>query len=232
MIRRLILWDIDGTLVRAGSLGASVFDDALESVLGRRPDRRVIMSGKTDPQIVREYLLALGVEETEGLVAGVLDGIGRGLAAGVDRMLAEGKACPGAAELLAHLAGDDRVLNSVLTGNIAANARVKLAAFGLDGWLDLAVGAYGSDDADRVRLVPVALSRVAECYGVALLGEEVWVIGDTPLDLACAQASGAHCLLVGTGRLPANELEGLGADAVLDDLTETETIIKILTGDL
>jgi phosphoglycolate phosphatase-like HAD superfamily hydrolase len=234
VIRRLLLWDVDGTLVRAGDLGAAVFDVALEEVLGVRPAARPRMSGKTDPQIVREYLQQLGVEETPDLVEEVLRSVEGHLAvaAAEGELIAGGSACPGTSEVLARLAGDPRVASTLLTGNIAPNALVKVAAFGLDRWLDLAIGAYGSDGEDRNLLVPVALRRLADLRGVRLAPADAWVVGDTPRDLECARVAGARCLLVATGRYSVGELAELGTDAVLDDLSNPPAVVKLLTGDL
>ncbi len=234
VIRRLLLWDVDGTLVRAGDLGAAVFDLALETVLGVRPEQRVRMSGKTDPQIVREYLQEMGFEETPERVEAILRGIEAQLAAAeaAGELAASGAALPGVAAVLEALARDHRVVSTLLTGNVAPNALVKVAAFGLDHWLDLAVGAYGSDDSDRNLLVPIAMGRMTATHGVTIAPSDVWVIGDTPRDLECARAAGTRCLLVGTGRFSAQELEPLGADAVLEDLLEVSAVIKLLTGDL
>lgn len=234
MIRRLLLWDVDGTLVRAGDLGAAVFDVALESVLGVRPSGRVKMSGKTDPQIVGEYLEQMGVPETEELVESILRGIEGHLAAAAaaGELAAGGHALPGVAAVLESVAGDDRVLSTLLTGNVAPNALVKVAAFGLDRWLDLEVGAYGSDEWDRNMLVPVAMARVEKARRVRLKPYDVWVVGDTPRDLDCARVSGVRCLLVATGRYGFDELDALGADAVLPDLSDVSGVVKLLTGDL
>jgi phosphoglycolate phosphatase-like HAD superfamily hydrolase len=234
VVQRLLLWDVDGTLVRAGDLGAAVFDLALEGVLGLRPASRIRMSGKTDPQIVSEYLAQLEIEEDDELVNSILENLERHLAdaAKVGALEAGGYACPGVAEILAELAADSRVVSTLVTGNIRANARVKVAAWGLDRWLDLEIGAYGSDHADRNRLVPVALQRVEERYGVSLEPSQAWVIGDTPRDLECARTAGAKCLLVGTGRYSAIELSAVGADAVLEDLSDTTRVVQLLTGDL
>jgi phosphoglycolate phosphatase len=234
VIQRLLLWDVDGTLVRAGDLGAAVFDVALETVLGVRPEARVRMSGKTDPQIVSEYLAALGVSETPEVVEAVLRGIEGHLAAAAaeGELLAGGSACPGTGEVLRLLASDPRLASTLLTGNIAPNALVKVAAFGLDRWLDLSLGAYGSDEADRNLLVPVALRRLATERGIKLAPEDAWVIGDTPRDLECARVAGSRCLLVATGRYRFDELAALGPDAVLEDLTDAQGVTKLLTGDL
>ena len=232
VLRRLLLWDIDGTLVRAGDLGAAVFDLALEDAFGRRPDTRVLMSGKTDPQIVREYLALMHIAEEEHHVPTVVGHLERRMAAGAEELRATGTTCPGVEALLETVAADRRVLSSVLTGNIAPNAVVKLAAFGLERWLDLEVGAYGSDHDDRRMLVPLAMTRAATARGARFDPDDVWVIGDSERDLHCARAGGVHCLLVGTGRTPAEELAVLGADAVVDDLSDTDGIVKLLTAGL
>lgn len=233
-ICRLLMWDVDGTLVRAGDLGALVFDVALEAVLGIRPAARITMSGKTDPMIVKEYLQQLELEDDDETVRRILDGIEQRLAAAAadGQLAAGGHACAGVAEVLAELSRDDRVLSTLVTGNIVANARLKVAAWGLDPWFDMDVGAYGSDHADRDELVPLALARVRDAYGVELGAHDAWVIGDTPRDLQCARAAGARCLLVGTGRYTARDLAALGADAVLEDLSDTVEVVEILTGDL
>jgi phosphoglycolate phosphatase-like HAD superfamily hydrolase len=232
MIRRVLLWDVDGTLVKTGGLGAAVFDVALERVLGVRPEVRVRMSGKTDPQIVREYLSDMGIEETPDLIKAVLGHIERELAAvaAAGRLAAEGTACPGAATILSELATRPSVLSTLVTGNVYPNAVVKVAAFGLDKWLDLSVGAYGSDNHDRTVLVPRAMSRIAKQTGWRAEPNQVWVIGDTPRDLECARSAGVRCLLVGTSRYSADSLEGIGANAVLDDLSDTRAVVDLLTG--
>jgi phosphoglycolate phosphatase-like HAD superfamily hydrolase len=233
VIGRLLLWDVDGTLLRADELGAAVFDVALELVTGRRPTGRVRMSGKTDPQIVGEYLAAMGIDDPD-LVHRVLRQSEGLLAehAATGQLAAGGAACPGIAEVLACLAEDPRVVSTLLTGNIEANALVKVAAFGLDRWLDPTIGAYGSDATDRNLLVPVALRRLAARREVVLSAEDAWVIGDTPRDLACARAAGARCLLVATGRYGMDELAALEPDAVLEDLRDGPAVVKLLTGDL
>jgi phosphoglycolate phosphatase len=233
MIRRLLLWDVDGTLVHTGGAGAAVFDMALQLVVGRRPHARIRMSGKTDPQIVREYLDEMGLPGPDDVVQAVLRVAAEQLALAADRGdLATGAACPGVADLLAALAADPRVLSTLVTGNIAPNALVKVAAFGLDRWLDLSVGAYGSDEADRNLLVPLALGRLQSETGVRLDPQDVWVIGDTPRDLECARAADVRCLLVATGRYDFAELDSLGADVVLQNLSDTDAVVKLLTGDL
>jgi phosphoglycolate phosphatase len=159
-------------------------------------------------------------------LAGLLAETERLVAAGRDRIRAGGRILPGVLDVLEALAGPGTV-QTVLTGNTVANAAVKLDALDLRLWLDLEVGAYGSDDADRNSLVPIALERVERRYGPVDRGG-LWVVGDTPLDAACARAGGAHCLLVANGFAARADLEDAGADHVLDDLSDTEAVLALL----
>jgi phosphoglycolate phosphatase-like HAD superfamily hydrolase len=225
------LFDVDGTLVRAGPVGAAVFNRAIEAVLGEVPTERVRMSGKTDPQIVREYLALVESDDPAHLPA-VLAHLERELASAASQIAADGETCPGVPALLSALDDDKRLHLSVLTGNIAPNAVVKLAAFGLEKWLDLEAGAYGSDHEDRRALVPIALERLASLRGVRLTPAETWVIGDTPRDFECAEAGGAHSLLVATGGYGFEDLVPLGADATLPDLSDTSAVVGLFTAGL
>ena len=231
---RLLLWDIDGTLVRAGDVGRDPFQAAIAAVLerdlGTDFHERVRMSGKTDPQIARELLIEAEVHEhdLDRHLPEVLRRLEEQVLAVEHRLQEEGHAIPGGAAVLEALATRDDVVQSVLTGNLAANALVKLRAFGLDRFLDLDIGAYGSDHHDREELVPIALAKASAAHGGSFRPEHTWVIGDTPRDLACAKAGGARCVLVATGRFARDELEGLGADVVLDDLSDTAAVVSLL----
>jgi phosphoglycolate phosphatase len=232
MASRLVLWDIDGTLMRAGQVGADIFAIAVEHVVGRHPgEHGVSMGGKTDPQIALEILAGMGLDAREGAdhLPLVLDRLEAELAGAVDLIREKGRLLPGVPEVLARLhGGDGDLAQSILTGNTAANAITKLAAFGLDRWLDLEIGAYGSDNSDRRALVPVAIKRAKTRRGWRLAPPDVWVVGDTPHDLACARAGGARCVLVGTGFTPIEDLRGLGAEAVLNDLSDVDGVVKLL----
>ena len=229
-VARLILWDVDGTLIHSGGIGAAVFDRALEEVIGTAPVSRLVLGGKTDPQIALEYLEAMAVDDADGKLALVLEAVEAEVAAAAALLAETGNAMPGVPEVLARLDGTDGVHQTLLTGNTAANAAVKVTAFGLEKWLDLEVVAYGSDHADRRELVPIAVDRARRLRGWDVKETTTWVVGDTANDLACARAGGARCLLVATGRVPLEELGGLGADEVLPDLSDTEAVIRVLTG--
>jgi phosphoglycolate phosphatase len=237
-VTRLVLWDIDGTLIKAGAAGRLAFADAISEVIGRpvAPALLPRMAGKTDPEIALEILVEMGVDAPEDHLPAVEVALERALSARAGQIRAEGVVLPGVRAALRALAAAGAV-QTLVTGNVAGNARTKLVAMGLVGEggfdgssvLRLDLGAYGSDDRVRDNLVPVAIGR-ARAVGMAVTEATTWVVGDTPRDLACARAAGVSCLLVASGGFPVDELEGLGADALLADLGDTERVLEILVG--
>lgn len=224
----LILWDIDGTLLASGQAGRFAFSDAITAVLGVDVPNEQLprMAGKTDREIALGILRDLGVAAPDAQLPAIEAALEVALTKRIDQLRAEGSVHPGVREAIDALDHAGAV-QTLLTGNLAPNARTKLVALGLDRTpIDFDLGAYGSDHHDRDELVPVALGRCREA-GVDF--DAVWVIGDTPRDLACARAGGARCLLVGTGGYRVEELEGLGADAVLSDLSDTARVVSVLT---
>jgi phosphoglycolate phosphatase-like HAD superfamily hydrolase len=222
---------VDGTLLDAGGATAESFDTAVSSVIGRNPGPHgVAMSGKTDPSIALEIMAFAGLDEDEArdCLPVVLEELEATLAAAAPSLRVKGRVLPGVEAILARGHAEVSVVQSVLTGNIEANAGVKLRAFDLDRWLDLSVGAFGSDRSDREHLVPVAVERARRLRGLDCAPTDVWVVGDTPRDLACARAAGASCLLVGTGRVPVEELRQTGADHVMNDLSDVEGVCELL----
>jgi phosphoglycolate phosphatase-like HAD superfamily hydrolase len=225
----LILWDIDGTLILGGAIAGEAFRIAVERVLGREiAEHGVQMSGKTDPLIAAEILRV--VEADPALAEEVVVELEAELGGAEEALRDGGVVLPGVVDVLARLDAVEGVVQSVLTGNTAANAAVKLRAFGIDRFINVEVGAFGSDHPERNRLVPIALARARARLARSFGPDEVWVVGDTPHDLACAQAGGVRCLLVGTGRIPMEDLEGIGADAVLPDLSDVDAVVRLLVG--
>jgi phosphoglycolate phosphatase len=232
-IRRLILWDIDGTLIWSGPVTRRAFDLAIRSALGREPGNHgVSFGGKTDPEIALEILAALAVsgDDARGRLPVVMEALEREMGTAVDLLREEGSVLPGVQALLERMHAAPGILQTVLTGNVEANARLKVGAFGLDRFLDLDVGAYGSDGEDRATFVPLALEKVRSVRGARVEPGDVWVVGDTARDLACARAGGARCLLVATGLVPLDELAPLDADQVLPDLSDVDEVERILSG--
>ncbi|MBA3672569.1 MAG: haloacid dehalogenase-like hydrolase, partial [Gemmatimonadaceae bacterium] len=188
--------------------------------------------GKTDPQIVRE-LMRLAGHSDERIDAGLSDAItryvghlGRELATVEQR----GNVYPGIHALLNALAERDDVLLGLLTGNVEAGARAKLAAVGIDGER-FRVGAFGSDHEARPELPEIARRRAEALLGVSVLGRDVVVLGDTPADMGCGRGIGARAIGVATGRYSVESLLSCGPAAVFPHLSDTAAVVRAITED-
>ena len=216
----IALFDIDGTLLRAGGAGRRAVELALCEVLeddnGSVSLESVEFAGRTDPWIVRTALMQYGVTANDALIHEVL----RRYVAHLPRELELASAfevLPGVLSLLAELTARDDVVLGLGTGNTQPAAYAKLARGGLDSFFSF--GGFGSDHTDRAELLRTGLSRGLERAGARPGGARVVVIGDTPHDVAAAQAIGAHCVAVSTGGYDGSALEAAGATVVVPDLT-------------
>jgi phosphoglycolate phosphatase len=227
-IRALVLWDIDGTLVDSAKLGRDAFLDAFERVTGRQPRELVPFAGRTDLEIALDMLERSGIDVDDGLLERFGTELHRAMLVREQELRARGRAYPGARETLERLHREPGVAQSLLTGNIAPNAAVKLGAFGLDTHVDFDIGAYGSDDRRRGRLVAVALEKCARKHGATLDPGDVVLVGDTPLDVAAAREGGARSVAVATGPYDQDQLRAAGAHVVLPDLRDPETVVEAL----
>ena len=217
----LVLWDVDGTLVRTAGHGRYAFEDAFKAVVGRDPEP-VDYAGRTDKQIALMMLAG----EAEHLPR-VLEELEGALELRKETMRREGYAYPGVAEVLEELHGRDDVIQSLLTGNIKANAIVKVSAFELDRWLDFDVGAYGSDPhEERSDLVAVARRRAAEKHSEPT---SAVLVGDTPLDVRAAHDAGARAVAVATGFSDPETLRASAPDAYLEDFRDTAAAVAAIT---
>ncbi len=221
---RLVLWDVDGTLVDSAGIGPDAFPLAFERTVGRPAAELPEMAGRTDHEIGLETLERNGIEEPERLWPEFARQLAAALAELEPAMRERGRALPGAHDAIAALAEASGVVQSLLTGNLKPNAAVKLGAFGLLlPALDLEIGAYGSDDRHRPTLVSIARERTATRHGQA--PEQTVLIGDTPLDVAAGRGGGARVVGVATGLYGAEALAEAGADVVLGDLLDTEAVL-------
>ena len=207
---RLVLWDIDGTLVDTAGHGARAFADAFEVVFGRPPDALVPMAGKTDHEIALGILARNQVEGGEDHLPRMWRELESALLRKQEAIRTEGRALPGAQAALEALSERDDVIQSLLTGNIEANAATKLGAFGLERWLELDIGGYGSDGGVRSSLVEVAIGRTQAKHGLDLTPADTVLVGDTPLDVAAAHAAGARAVAVASGYSSEEDLELAG----------------------
>ncbi|MFC1791930.1 HAD family hydrolase [Gemmatimonadota bacterium] len=223
-IRRLILFDIDGTLLRGGP-AKRAFELAMESVFGTAGSiDGHDFSGKTDPQIARELLRGAGLADGE------IDG---GLAVLWEEYLAELKdrlpgepmtVLPGVRSVLEHLAGLEGVAMGLLTGNILEGARLKMGSVGL--MEHFPVGGYGSDSEVREEMTAFALERAARTWGTRVPPSSVVVVGDTPRDVACGKYGGTRTVAVATGRFDMKALAATEPDFVLRDLGDLAVSVE------
>jgi phosphoglycolate phosphatase-like HAD superfamily hydrolase len=227
---RFVLWDIDGTLVHTAGHGRDAFGAAFAAIFGRPADlTSVSMGGRTDHDIATEVLAAGGVTDGATHIPRMLDELRVALGGVRERIAEEGHVTPGAQEALEAVAGTPGITQSLLTGNIEANAELKLAAFGLDRFVDLEIGGYGSDPhTSRADLVAVAREKAARLRAVHVEAAETILIGDTPLDIEAARGAGARAIGVGAASFTAQQLLDAGAEAAFDDLRDTRGLMSAL----
>jgi len=220
-----VLWDVDYTLVSADGLGTRLYQVVFREMFGRELTAVAPKAGRTDRAIIGDTLALAGVSRAH--VDDFLAVLARVAADGA--VPAQVRPMAGAAEAIAALASPG-LRQSVLTGNIKPLAALKLGLAGLSDHLDLDAGAYGDAHEVRAELVPVARQAASQAYGVDFGGWSTVLVGDTPLDVEAARASGARAVAVATGSYSAAELAAAGADAVLPDLTDTALVLAAVTG--
>jgi phosphoglycolate phosphatase len=224
-VTRLVLFDIDGTLVLTGGAGGRAMTRAFEDLFGVADAFRGIpMPGRTDRWILNDAAAIHGIAATElSRFPGVYLTY---LATELERPAPKKGVMPGIRRLLDALEARNDVYLALLTGNYADAARVKLEYFDL--WRYFRCGAYGDDAPDRNGLLPKALGIVRSCGGPEVTAADTVVVGDTPLDVACAAASGARSIAVATGGYDVDALRAAGADVVFEDLSDTDAVLKVL----
>ena len=225
---RLLLFDIDGTLVNINGAGRMVLKQALQEVFGTAgPINNYSLAGTTDSQTICDLLTASGI---------LRDEIEDGLPSLYQSMAKKGQIlfshdtfspCPGVKILLDRLASSKYILLGLITGNAESTAPLKLAAAQIDPTY-FQVGSYGSEALDRNQLPALAMKRASALTGKAFNGSDTIIIGDTPADIACARASGATAVAVATGGSPSSTLAKYEPDYLLDDLADTDLMLKIL----
>jgi phosphoglycolate phosphatase len=224
--KKLVLWDVDLTLVDLRGLGASWYSQALREVASTELTEFPSFPGRTERAITKELLRVHGVEPSDEIVSRMFEALVEIAGAESGSLAERGHALPGTHEVLAALREEPAVVQSLITGNLAPVARHKLAAFGLDEHLDLAIGGYGQLSEQRADLVAAAIGNAADKHGVAFADDAVIVVGDTPADIEGARAHRALAVGVATGRNSAGELRDAGADLVFDDLSDTGEVVQ------
>jgi phosphoglycolate phosphatase len=224
----LLLWDVDHTLIENGGVSKENYALAFETLTGRRPDAQPVTDGRTDAGIMPALLRANGIDPSLYTLAAQLAALVSAGRSNESKLRSRGHALPGAADCLKRLAARDDVIQSVMTGNVEPNARIKLAAFGLDQWIDFAVGAFGETYEQRGRLVGVAQAKAAKKYGFNAGRDTTVVVGDTALDVEAGLFGGARVIGMATGTASAGELQAAGADAVVETLEPADEFVAAL----
>jgi phosphoglycolate phosphatase-like HAD superfamily hydrolase len=227
---RLILFDIDGTLITSRGAGRRAMRTALERVFGAAGGiDQYDLGGRTDTRIVHDVMGALGWEPAR--VKDRLDDFFEAYLAGLTSEIGDGRhvvTLPGVSLVVDRLAQSADVVLGLVTGNIEEGARIKLLPTGL--WPHFRVGAYGSDHMDRRRLPSLAARRAHALVGHVFAPTEVVVIGDTPHDIDCARAFGAVAIAVSTGQYTRAALLAERPDHLFDDLGDVERVLETVLG--
>jgi len=218
-MKTLLLWDIDGTLIASGGAGMRALSIALHDAFGIAGSIEDIeYSGRTDRWIMRQIFAKFGLPATEVNFARYTDAYLAALPPQMRQLHA--RVLPGVPVLLEGAVGRGGVGQGLLTGNLRRGAEVKLGFHGLWGYFPF--GAFADDGEQRNDLGPHALRRAQERHGVNFPPERVWIIGDTPHDIACARTIGANSLAVATGIHSAADLALHKPTALLSDLSDSE----------
>src|SRR3954463_47738 len=237
-MRKLILFDIDGTLVLTGGAGIRAMNHACEELVGHPHALEGIpVAGRTDRIILTDVVTRAGHSLDDGLLDQLRDRYVTYLRTEIERpgslqsfeslgpRSGIKAVMPGIRELLQILEPRDDVLLGLLTGNFEAGARIKLEHFDL--WRYFRCGAFGDDSADRNDLVPFALDRAKRCGLPDLDSSRILVVGDTPHDIACALAARATPIGVATGGFTSGQLRESGAEIVFENLKDAGAFLKL-----
>ncbi|MDI1472023.1 HAD family hydrolase [Thermodesulfovibrio sp. 1176] len=223
---KLIFFDIDGTLISAGGAGTRSLNKAFEEVLGiKEAFKNFEMAGKTDIQIIKEGLNLLKIKPSNRLINQIIESYINNLKREINNNSKHLK--PGVKNFLELLYNDFEYPLGLLTGNVELGARIKLEPFGLNSFF--LFGAFGSDHEDRNFLLPIGIQKFINKFNLYVDFHQCIVIGDTPRDVKCAKIYGAKVIAVATGPYSIEDLKNTDADVVVENLTEVNKILPLLS---
>jgi phosphoglycolate phosphatase len=234
-IHRLVLWNIDLTLVDVARVSRDAYAEAFRRVTGRPLVALPQLAGASDSEIffeslaLNEALPHWAHSEDNDLLARYAAELAAALGARGEQLATQGRSLPGAREALAAVSRLPGAIQTVITGTIKPNAAHKLHAFGLDRYLDLEIGGYGSDVYPKGTQIMRSLAMAAEKYGVQLAPGHAVYVADSVRDVAAARVAEVRCLGVATGRSTISELRDAGADPVLADLADTSRVVAAIS---
>ncbi len=228
-MHKLVLWDIDGTLLYTDGIASEMMRAAMGKLFGPVEKReRTFYSGKTDWQIILDSFEELVSEDVAKNMAEFCVTYASLLDSRRDDLLQRAKVMPGVMTVLEQL--HNQVLQAPLTGNVAPVARLKLELLGLLPYLNYEIGGYGNDHRQRAELVQIAIERAKHLEGKLFSQQDIVIVGDTPNDIACGRANGARTVVVATGAHSYEELLQHGPDVLLEDLSDTDAAIAAILG--
>lgn len=225
---KVVLFDIDGTLLLSDGAGRVAMEAALREVFGSSGPASYRYDGKTDKLIVREAMRMDGVSDAE--IDARMDDVLALYVAGLTANLATGRRAytlPGVPALLDAVEACDDLVLGLLTGNLVVGARAKLGAVSL-AFERFRVGAFGSDHEERPMLPPIARARASSLLGHEVPGERLIIIGDTPADIDCGRGVGARAIAVASGHYGVDELASHGPAHTFADLTDTARVLEAI----
>ena len=235
-MRKLVLFDIDGTILSTGGIGGRALYQAIEEIchekrmFGTNPTPelgRVRMSGGMDTQIVHDILEGVLPESTiQQLLPDIFDRIAKLLREGCKAEGANVRLLDGVRELILAVANHEACLPGLLTGNNKGGAAAKLDVFNLSSFFQF--GAFGDDARSRNALPAIAACRAFEQTGERFTDKDIVIIGDTPRDIECARHAGAYAIAVATGTYSRAELTPHQPDALFDDLSDTQSVMATI----
>ena len=223
--KKLILFDIDGTLLTSGGAGERALRLGFRDRFGIEDDLSTVeIAGRTDSGIVRRMLAAHRLPETPENIAAFFDGYLHHLAREIPRT--PGRLLPGILPLLEALKPRTDIVLALLTGNLARGAEIKLRHYGV--WHYFEFGAYADDHHDRDQLGHFAKTRALAHHRIEFPPERIFVLGDTPHDITCARAIGAKAIAIATGKFSRTDLTPHAPDFLFDDLADMEAVLRAL----
>lgn len=230
--RALVLWDIDRTLLYVGDVDRQVYREIFQELAGRAavtlPERG---TGVPTPVVVHNLLTSNNVPDRDVavLAAKALTLLPVRLAEHRDDLNRDGKIMPGAVEALKAVRARTDLVQTVVTGNLKPNAIIKLTAFGLNGYIEVDIGGYASDDGYRPNLVAIAQKRACQRYGIGFTRHNTVIIGDSVEDANTGRIGGCSVIGIVSGTTARWQLQDAGADIVFDDLTDTAAVMEAVT---
>ena len=225
--RRLLLFDIDGTLITSGGAGEWALRDAMKTRFGIDEDLGgILLAGATDKKIAVAMLEKHGLTPSAENITALLDEYLTHLETRMPKH--DGRILPGMIELLEVLAKREEAVLALLTGNVVRGAEIKLTHYGV--WHHFEFGAFADDHHDRNELGKFARARAHDRHGIEFSPEKIYVIGDTPRDIECGRAIGAKTVAIATGHYSFEELAEHTPDFLFQDFSETNRVVDCLLG--